>query len=155
MGLDMYLYAEVYVSSYSWSENEEAKKTFATITDAVDLTDFVCKDSPHLKVMVCVAYWRKANAIHGWFVEKIQGGADDCGAYPVTAQQLEELRDACKAVLAGGDKEEHDLVPKLGFFFGPTDDEAWYTKCLEYTIEQLDRVLKDYDGWAFQYRSSW
>ena len=91
-----------------------------------------------------------------WMVcEKIQGGTDDCGTYPVTARQLEELRDACKAVLAGEDDEGHDLAPTLGFFFGPTDDKAWYTEYLEHTVKQLDRVLKDYDGWVFEYQSSW
>ena len=45
--------------------------------------------------------------------------------------------------------------PCGGFFFGPTNNEPWYTDCLERTVEQLDRVLKDYDGWAFQYHSSW
>ncbi len=151
MGLDMYL---------------KAKKTIpraaAIVLHKVAPDDFTEWNNPWLKTksqkveaVADAAYWRKANAVHGWFVKKIQDGVDDCGTYPVTAEQLEELRDACKAVLAGGDEEEHDLVPKLGFFFGPTDDKAWYTECLEYTIEQLDRVLKDYDGWAFQYHSSW
>ena len=26
-----------------------------------------------------VGYWRKANAIHGWFVRNVQNGKDDCG----------------------------------------------------------------------------
>lgn len=25
-----------------------------------------------------VGYWRKANAIHGWFVDNVQKGNDDC-----------------------------------------------------------------------------
>lgn len=151
MGLDMYLMAK-----------KTMPRAAAIVLHKAAPDEFAEWNNPWLKTtsqkvraVAEAAYWRKANAIHGWFVEKIQGGADDCGTYPVTTQQLEELRDACKAVLAGGDKEEHDLVPKLGFFFGPADDEAWYTKCLECTTEQLDRVLKDYDGWAFQYHSSW
>lgn len=45
-----------------------------------------------------VGYWRKANHIHNWFVENVQGGEDDCGYYEVTAEQLTELRDLCIAV---------------------------------------------------------
>ena len=30
-----------------------------------------------------VAYWRKANAIHGWFVYNIQDGVDDQNEYYV------------------------------------------------------------------------
>lgn len=47
-----------------------------------------------------VAYWRKANAIHKWFVDHVQDGEDDCDYHrEVTKQDLEELRDACKEIL--------------------------------------------------------
>lgn len=46
-----------------------------------------------------VGYWRKANAIHKWFVENVQNGEDDCGRYEVSKEQLEELLDVCKEVL--------------------------------------------------------
>lgn len=46
-----------------------------------------------------VGYWRKANAIHKWFVENVQDGEDDCGQYEVSKEQLEELLDVCKEVL--------------------------------------------------------
>lgn len=151
MGLDMYLTAK-----------KTMPRAAAVMLHKAAPDDFAEWDNPWLKTtsqkvkaVAEAAYWRKANAIHGWFVRNIQGGADDCGTYPVTAQQLEELRDACKAVLAGGGEEEHDLMPTSGFFFGPTDDKTWYTECLEHTVKQLDQVLEDYDGWALQYHSSW
>jgi hypothetical protein len=46
-----------------------------------------------------VAYWRKANAIHKWFVEKVQDGIDNCEEYQVTKSQLEELLDRCIKVI--------------------------------------------------------
>ena len=46
-----------------------------------------------------VGYWRKANAIHKWFVENVQDGEDDCEQYEVSKEQLEELLDVCKEVL--------------------------------------------------------
>ena len=45
-----------------------------------------------------VGYWRKANAIHNWFCDNIQGGVDNCGSYEVTKVQLVNLLDICKTV---------------------------------------------------------
>lgn len=47
-----------------------------------------------------VAYWRKVNSIHRWFVDKVQNGIDDCEYHnEVTREILEELLDACEKVL--------------------------------------------------------
>ena len=46
-----------------------------------------------------VAYWRKANAIHNWFVKNIQDGNDDCKDYTVSTYQLETLLDVIRTVL--------------------------------------------------------
>lgn len=45
-------------------------------------------------------YWRKANAIHKWFVENVQNGEDDCGEYHVSHEQMQELLDRVNKVLA-------------------------------------------------------
>jgi len=47
-----------------------------------------------------VAYWRKANAIHNWFVKHVQDGCDDCGYYIVTMQDLKDLDSDIDDVLA-------------------------------------------------------
>lgn len=44
-------------------------------------------------------YWRKANAIHKWFVDNVQNGNDDCEYYEVTKDNIEELCNLCKEVL--------------------------------------------------------
>lgn len=46
-----------------------------------------------------VHQWRKANHIHNWFVENVQGGTDDCGIYVVTEEDLLLLNELCKEVL--------------------------------------------------------
>lgn len=46
-----------------------------------------------------VISWRKANAIHQWFVANVQDGNDDCGIYEVSVSDLVKLHDTCKAVL--------------------------------------------------------
>lgn len=55
---------------------------------------------PYKELYDNVAYWRKANAIHKWFVENVQDGEDDCDMHDeVTEQKLTELRDKCKRIL--------------------------------------------------------
>lgn len=49
----------------------------------------------HLGLFDGVAYWRKANHIHGWFVENVQDGEDDCGTYEITRAHLQNLLDCC------------------------------------------------------------
>lgn len=46
-----------------------------------------------------VAYWRKANAIHKWFVDNIQDGIDDCEYYLVTKENIQELQNIVKKVI--------------------------------------------------------
>lgn len=50
-------------------------------------------------------YWRKANAIHAFFVDNAQGGQDDCKLHPVKRETLVALRKAC-AWIVGMAKEE-------------------------------------------------
>lgn len=38
-----------------------------------------------------LAYWRKFNSLHRWFLENSQRWVDDCFQYPVSKQQLESL----------------------------------------------------------------
>lgn len=47
-----------------------------------------------------VGYWRKANHIHAWFVNKVQGGTDDCSYYFVTKDHFLELKETCEKVVA-------------------------------------------------------
>lgn len=47
-----------------------------------------------------VAYWRKFNALHKWFVDNIQGGVDDCSYHrEVTEENLKEIIGICKTIL--------------------------------------------------------
>lgn len=104
-----------------------------------------------------IAYWRKANEIHAWFVKNVQNGIDNCESYMVTKEQLEELLELCETV-----KEKPKLASKLlptkaGFFFGSTEYDELYMKDIDNTIEQLKKVLKetDFDNWVVLYTSSW
>lgn len=101
-----------------------------------------------------VAYWRKANAIHAWFVDNVQGGEDDCATYDVSADQLRELLADTDKVLGNPSLAPTVLPTQSGFFFGPTDYDEYYFESLRYTKTTLEGVLTDEDGY-FQYFSSW
>lgn len=139
MGLDMYLYKfprykdttpdqiDAIAQYCEWINAREKKLEYATdsfaeyapyeaenLPDDVDVISFYSKfatkdDWNWVSIGEEVAYWRKANAIHAWFVERVQGGEDDCRYHKeVTKDIITELRDICaevieKSILALGD----------------------------------------------------
>lgn len=81
MGLDSYLSASRYVSGWDHA-NDADKKSFASLIRAAGLKrEDIAPDSPSGTLSLHVGYWRKANAIHGWFVKHVQGGKDECQAW--------------------------------------------------------------------------
>jgi hypothetical protein len=99
-------------------------------------------------------YWRKANAIHGWFVNNVQNGVDDCGYYELTEEILEKLLSDVKETIKT--KNTAVLSPRSGFFFGSTAVDEWYWKDLKATTEIIKKVLaKDWSKYRFFYNSSW
>ena len=106
-----------------------------------------------------VGYWRKANAIHAWFVENVQDGIDDCHMYEVTKEQLEELLSTCTFVKESGKTEiAKKLLPTTsGFFFGNTEYDDNYWEDLDYTIDTLRKTISstDFENEMIVYSSSW
>jgi len=98
MGLDMYLLAEKYVGR--WAHDPSTHPEFDAIVEALEMQDFVTEDSPSMTVSITIGYWRKANAIHNWFVQNVQGGVDECREAYVSREKLCELRETCLRVLA-------------------------------------------------------
>ena len=109
------------------------------------------------RLMYEAIYWRKANAIHKWFVDNVQEGKDDCGRYYVSKENLIELRDLCKRVLQDKDNAQALLPPEEGFFFGGTDIDQYYFDDINHTIESIEKLLAMpfIDDLSFEYHSSW
>ena len=155
MGLDMYLTVEKYVSAHDFA-TDEAKERYANICKVFDADKFRDKDTPTLTVKLTVGYWRKANAIHSWFVNNVQGGIDECQEAYVSKEDLQKLKEVCVAVLNDTSKAGHLLPPTAGFFFGSTDIDDWYLSDLQHTIEIIDRLQGNLpEGWQVNYQSSW
>lgn len=108
MGLDMYLYAKKYLGDWNHDKGKE-RTQYRQALEAAGIPDFRCEGSPSLTVKVTVAYWRKANAIHAWFVKNVQGGKDKCEETPVERAQLEALVNICNRVLESVETVEGDI----------------------------------------------
>ena len=148
MGLDMYLNGEKYLSEHF----DPALKTAAdTLLPDSILSGKVCG------IKFRLAYWRKANAIHQWFVKNVQNGTDDCGVYYVGRKKLQELVDTCEAVLADHSKAEDLLPSQAGFFFGSIDIDDRYFQDLQATIDQIKPLLVSdvFANLDVSYHSSW
>ena len=128
MGLDMHL--------TSRSENERAK--------ANDYADWAV-----------LAYWRKFNALHAWFVRNVQDDVDNCGAYVVTQTKLGELVELLKTLQQTRDTS---LLPtQSGFFFGDTNYDDYYWRRVASAIDTLSEILTtfDFENDELLYTSSW
>jgi hypothetical protein len=160
MGLDMYLEARKFVGGYSHTSEEE-RETFNQIVDAVKLGGM--HDERFATVNVNVAYWRKANHIHQWFVDNVQGGEDDCKSYHVSREQLLELENLCRKVVMSGTAEvAEELLPTTGgFFFGNEEYDEYYFEQTDWTAKRLAELLTKIPDTAglgsieFYYQSSW
>lgn len=154
MGLDMYLKARRHLSSYD--EREAPLK--AQISE---LVKGINKGFEFQELVFEAMYWRKANAIHKWFVDNVQDGKDDCGDYYVDEEQLRALHDTVTKVLDNRKLAGELLPPQSGFFFGSTELDQWYWQDLEYTRDKLTDLLSKFaEGeigwdWSFSYHSSW
>lgn len=103
MGLDMYLSKKTYVKN--WDHMKPERMTQVTV-----IRDG--KPIPHIKperieyVIEGMAYWRKANHIHKWFVDHCGGGERDQDVVEdlkLTIKQLE-------AILSEEGADERDYI---------------------------------------------
>lgn len=81
-------------------------------------------------------YWRKANAVHGWFVRELMGGDEDRDGCRVTLNDLARLRGDCVAALGGtlepemvATRVEADPVPSR---YGNASDEDYMKAWMEW-----------------------
>jgi len=177
MGLDMYLTKKIYVGG-NYQHNK--------VTGSID----ILKDGKPLAVNLSkvtyigehVIYWRKANAIHNWFVSEVQNGVDECMPHWVSFTQLQSLSNLCQKTLnfltncsmidkevnvgwssSKGqltetiqvyDVEPGDLpiAPITGFFFGSSIIDEGFVHDLEYTIKSISELDPNAE---YEYCSSW
>lgn len=132
-----------------------------------------------------IGYWRKANAVHQWFVNRVQDGVDDCDYHrEVTEEDLLALKEICTEIVNNcklvqgkiisywdSDFKPHyvegevisnpeiceTLLPtQSGFFFGDTNYTKYYLDDVKDTLLIVEEALKtDFEKYAVYYVSSW
>jgi len=151
MGLDMHLTKKTYVKNWSHTKHQNIYKIRITKNDK-KVTSI--KKTRISYIVEDVMYWRKANQIHTWFVDKIQNGNDDCNEYLVSREQLEILLLLITKTLKTPTKAKDFLPAHTGFFFGNESYDKYYFKNLKETKITLEKLIKEKNG-DFYYQSSW
>lgn len=194
MGLDMFL----------WKMKKQKGKTFDEVMEIkrkLDNEEIKGVEKENLKMYMFhtkleninyeydslfkeVYYWRKANAIHQWFVDNIQNGNDDCEDYRVTQKDLQILIDTLKEVynslcnkemitkkVQDGSieyeikvfkEEDLEIAKQLlptqeGFFFGGIEYDEYYFEQIKDTLNDLQIINEcfDFENNYLIYGSSW
>ena len=143
MGLDMYLSAKRYL----WSHEKNDQVLSEEIDKILEESDYIKEGALGRTKWITreAFYWRKAYAIHQWFVENVQGGYDNCQEYYVDREKLKELLETLKESLT-----DHDILPCQD------DDTKWHFDHIKATISALEKLLSEnLDQWDFYYQSSW
>ena len=153
MGLDMFLDNKIFLINSNSSDADKIKQINAVFgIEGDEDNDYGVKE-----VTFNVAYWRKANSIHAWFVKNVQDGKDECQESWVSREVLEELVEICKQVIEKPELSRDLLPPQPGFFFGNTEIDESYFQNLDKTVYSLQKALSDpalMKG-EFFYHASW
>ena len=152
----MYLTGKRYISKHFNEGDEQVAEAIAEqFPELKGRQGRFGDNSPVKEVSIDAGYWRKANAIHDWFVREVQGGEDQCDPHYVSREQLVELKELCEQVLADKSKAAELLPTTSGFFFGSTEYDDWYFEDIKATIQIINDALDLPASWEFEYRSSW
>lgn len=159
----MYLNVRKYIPAIDYADGGSKTTEFTELVDSVGMNDFLdSENTTGAYVEIPVAYWRKANAVHKWFVDKHADGVDECQPIEVHVSHLKELVEACDEALKhkGDDEKVGEILPtEDGFFFGGTEYNDWYWECVEYTRDRIGALVElseqsDDVKW-YQYQASW
>jgi len=161
MGLDMYLSGSRYISSYNPMPEETV--LVEAVREGLNLPE--C-ETPLASVETTIIQWRKANAIHKWFVDNCQEGEDkNCERTSIELPALELLHGTLAQLLDHDESKATLLLPPCaGFFFGGTELDECYWNEVDRTHavlgEWIDFIKKDLLrknswGWDLYYQSSW
>jgi hypothetical protein len=137
-----------YLSGWTYGDRE-SDPLYAALSLKMGFTSH--EGSPHIalyddqaggyRVCPVVMYWRKANAIHRWFVDNAQNGVDECQYTPLSGELLVGLVDICEQITADPSKKEL-LTPTAGFFFGNAEYDDWFFADVKATAASLRTAME-------------
>jgi hypothetical protein len=159
MGLDMYIF-KVKKTKHTIDELHELDRE--TNPNDPKIVEFLPLDQPYpdtfkdyYTIFHQVAYWRKFNALHNWFVTHVQVGIDNCAHYELDKDVLIDLLETLLNTKSENDPSE--MMPVSGFFFGSTDVDEYYWERIEKAIDEISNLIDNtnWDKERLFYTSSW
>jgi hypothetical protein len=104
-----------------------------------------------------VGYWRKAYAIHHWFVHYVQNNVDNCEYFEVSREQISGLFTTCLRVMGKQEPSHSYQELPIGSTYRPEDYQKHYYQTIVDTLTILDDILQnfDFDNNYLMYRASW
>jgi len=164
MGLDMYLYERTWCPR-SYQLGKKIKKTnFTTNVYDLDGTTEKKKFNDVAYIYCRKGYWRKANAIHQFFLDKrkLDLSIDECNGEDIyiTRADIEELQSICEQLLSlKGNKfkeKAKELLPvSQGFFWGSYEYDKWYRQDLKDTLKIIKGLNLDDPRVDVIYNANW
>ena len=147
MGLDMFFYERHYlkgkkgdIDCYPDVRVQEYEDWTGKKRDAR-----VIKNAKH--VVSDFGYFRKANQIHGFIVDKYGQEEDiNCKDIYLQNEDIMELYNICKELLTIKDSKKFEerakeLLPcSEGFFFGSQDYDEYYREDLQRYVDMVDKM---------------
>ena len=91
-------------------------------------------------------YFRKVNFLIPFVESKIGYELDDCEPVKLTKDDLEDLVNRCKEVLANHKKAETLLPTRDGFFFGSVNYDDWYFNDVQQVHDSVSDLLATMTG---------
>jgi len=129
----MFLHKKHYIGN-KWKESEkQVKVTVLKEQTGVCFPLGSIKNERISEITEEVMYWRKANAIHNWFVTTIQKGKDDCGSYYVSKEQLQKLRKTVTKVIESSELVVGDVIN--GYYYGENGKKI--------SMTGIGKIIKD------------
>lgn len=163
-------YGGFYLSGWE-HQGSDVVRRYQAAMDAVGLPFTTDSPGAHvnlidgvLTVAPTVVYWRKANAIHNWFVTECQDGVDKCQETEVSPEALAHLAkiaaEALDAYNEGDlDRAAETLAPTAGCFFGSTEVDEWWAMQAQRTAIEVEAAVRNCVARPgkvrFIYQSSW
>jgi hypothetical protein len=167
MGLDMYLFSLPKISGMDYDQIVLANRY---LTEPENLqNEMYERVKPHIKhfeefgsswtsLFEEIAYWRKANQIHNWFVNTLHYEKDEpCFTVEVTKDQLSELHKLCVRVLKQKEHPATLLPTRPGCYFGNLSYDQYYYREIFETESLLAHFLENFnfDTHYLLYQCSW
>ena len=154
----MFLYKRIYIGAY-WEHSQVEGEINIFVKGKKVPVNF----KKVANIVEEAAYWRKANAIHNWFVQNLAAGVDDCRPVFCTIDDLRKLVKVCERILSAPESDRQRVASNIlptqqGFFFGSTDYDQYYYDDLKSTIDMLNEVIASHDDTVsvyYEYRASW